>query len=303
MNVSDYIRLARPHHWVKNVIVLLPVVFAQRMDEPGAWALAAAAAAAFCLASSGVYVLNDLRDRHADRLHPAKRDRPLASGRVRPGGAGAEAAILLAGGLALSAVRPWLLPAAVGAYVALQLGYTYYFKQKMILDVMCIALGFVLRAAGGAVAIGVEISPWLFVCTLTICLFMGFCKRYSEAAVLGDGDHARNHRPTLAGYSPWLLTHLVTLSGAIAIIAFLLYAVSDRTVANLGTNYLIYTLPLVIYGVCRFAMLSMTGRRAGPVELILGDRPFQLTVLLWIAAALLVLLRGEALRDWLAGMR
>jgi 4-hydroxybenzoate polyprenyltransferase len=286
----DLIRLARPRHWVKNVIVLLPVVFARRADDARSWLLAAAAAGAFCLVSSAVYVLNDLCDRASDRHHPRKKDRPIAAGRVGARPAVIAAGLLVLGGAALTLPGGLPLAAMVGAYLALQIGYSLGLKHVMLLDVICVALGFVLRAAGGAVAIDVVVSGWLVVCTFTICLFMGFCKRYSEIATLVDPDIARSHRPVLDGYSPELLTHLITLSAGLAIISFLLYASSPRTVQEFDTTGLVYTLPLVVYGVCRFAMLSMRGTYTDPTELILRDRPFQLTVLLWaIASALLVL--------------
>ncbi len=303
MDAKSALRLARPTHWVKNVLVLLPVVFSLRAGEGAVWARAAMAAAAFCLVSSAVYVLNDIADRKRDRRHPRKKRRPLAAGQVTVGAATVEAAaLLLAGGaVALRCGMPVLL--VVAAYLGLQASYTSYFKHRMLLDVICIALGFVLRAVGGAVAIGVEISPWLFVCTFTICLFMGFCKRCNEAVTLGEAggqEEARSHRATLIGYTPELLTHLITLSAGIAVVGFLLYATSPRTVANLGTNYLIYTLPAVIYAVARFAMLSMRGRYADPVDLIAHDGPFAVTVLTWAVAAAAIIRWGRPLQDWLA---
>lgn len=295
--VTDLIRLARPGHWIKNVLVLLPVVTALRMRDAGAWAAAGLAFASFCLAASAVYVINDIRDRVQDRLHPRKRGRPLAAGRLGLRAAGVEAGVLLAGALALAALTGPMVLATVAAYTLLQVLYTYVLSRKMLVDVICIALGFVLRALAGAVAIAVRVSPWLFVCTFTLCLFMGFCKRCGELATLGSGDEGRKHRPTLAGYTPELLTHLITLSAAIAVVAYLLYATSPSTLRNFGTDYpyLVFSLPLVVYGIFRFAMLSMRGRYADPVELILRDWPFQVTVLLWAALAVAAIQYGPAI--------
>ena len=300
MKLKSAIRLMRPGHWVKNVLVLLPVVFAQRMDDWRAWLAAGVAAAAFCLASSAAYVFNDICDRKRDRQHPSKKDRPVAAGAVGVPGALLLALLLLAGAAGVALFLSKLVLAVVLAYVLLQLAYTFYLQKFMLVDVICIALGFVLRAAAGAVAIAVVISPWLFVCMFTICLFMGFCKRRTEIVTMGGVDEAKEHRPTLIGYSPELLTHLITLSAAVAIVAFLLHASNPRTVKSLGTDYLIYTLPLVTYAVFRFAMLSMSGSYADPVDLVLHDRPFQLTVAMWVAAVLAVVLVGTQLRDWLA---
>ena len=298
--LNSLLRLARPSHWIKNLVVLLPVIFAVRMDDAGAWAQAALAAAAFCLASSAAYIINDIRDRQKDRLHPCKKDRPLAAGRVSVSVAVLAAAVLgVAAGVVAVSVKAMVL-FVILAYLGLQLAYTYFLKRKMLVDVICIALGFVLRAAAGAVAIGVAISPWLFVCMFTICLFMGFCKRCNEIVTAGGGLAARQHRRTLLGYSPELLTHLITVSAGIAVVALLLHATSERTVMNLGTNYLIYTLPLFIYGVFRFAMLSMKGIYSDPTDLILRDRPMQLAVLLWVTALVAVVRWGKALQEWLS---
>jgi len=291
--------LARPGHWIKNVIVLFPVIFSQNMGSATAWAQAAIAMAAFCFASAAVYILNDVRDRAGDRLHPAKRNRPLAAGRVSVAAALIEAAIFLtaAGAIGVSLGRVPLL--ILAGYVVLQTAYTFALKHRMILDVMCIALGFVLRAAIGAVVIRVEPSPWLIICTFTICLFMGFCKRRIEAAELGNGEQAERHRPTLALYTPELLTHLTTLSAAVALIAYMLYATSPMTVERFGTIGLVYTLPIVTYAVFRFEMLSTSGRYSDPTDLILHDRPFQVTVLVWLAAVGAIISWGKNAAEWL----
>lgn len=299
MMPRNAIRLARVGHWTKNALVLLPVVFAPRMDDVSAWVWASMAAGAFCLASSGVYILNDIADRDRDRLHPAKRDRPLASGQVGTAAALVEAGVLFACAAALAlAVRPAVLGVA-GAYVLLQIVYTVWLKKKMIVDVICIAGGFVLRAMAGAVAIDVVISPWLVICTFTGCLFLGFCKRRNEQATLGDVTAATGHRKTLAGYTGDLLTHLITLSAAIAIVSFLLYASSKRTTDHIHTIALVYTLPLVVYGVCRFAMISMHGLFTDPMDILVHDGPLQLTAVAWLAASACIVTWGRELGQWL----
>jgi len=254
MTNMPFLRLARPGHWIKNSFVFLPVIFAVKMSEPSAWLHASIAAFAFCLISSSIYIINDIQDRSKDRLHPEKKNRPLASGAVSVGPAAVVAIILavlaLAGPIATLTVMPagaaWRLSAILLAYFIMQLAYTYFLKRKMIVDVICIAIGFVLRATAGAVAIDVEISPWLFVCTFTICLFMGFCKRFNENATLGQSPSPASHRDTLAGYSSELLTHLITLSASVAVIGFILYSLSPSTTARYGNTYIVYTLPLFI---------------------------------------------------------
>ncbi|MDP7162634.1 MAG: decaprenyl-phosphate phosphoribosyltransferase [Phycisphaerae bacterium] len=296
------IRLARPEHWIKNIIVLFPVVFARREDDPQAWSSAALASVAFCLASSASYIFNDIFDRDKDRLHPRKSGRPLAAGQISLLAAAAEAALLFVAAVAVAWTVNQIVLGIIVAYLLMQLVYTLWLKQKMLVDVICIAMGFVLRAAAGAVAIPVEVSPWLFVCTFTICLFMGFCKRCNELATLAVREEARQHRRTLGGYSPELLTHLITLSAGVAIVAFLLYASSNRTVNNLGTNYLIYTLPAVVYGISRFAMLSMKGVYSDPTALILRDRPFQYTMAIWFATVIAIIFWGHDVERWLRSL-
>ncbi|NQU75903.1 MAG: decaprenyl-phosphate phosphoribosyltransferase [Planctomycetes bacterium] len=298
MQVRPLIRLARPRHWVKNVIVLFPVVFAMRVADGSAWGKALLAMLAMCLASSAVYVFNDIRDRQADARHPRKKYRPLPSGQVSVLSAAVFAGVLAACALTVAGGVRTLVGLIVLGYLVLQLAYCLGLKQKMLVDVICIAMGFVLRATAGAAAIGVAASPWLIICAFTLCLFMGFCKRRCEVGALGEGINASEYRRTLAGYTPELLTHLITLSAGIAVVSFMLYATSTDTVARFGTIYLVYTLPVVIYAIFRFAMLSMTGRYDDPTELILRDKPFQAVLLLWAIAVGVVLFGGK----WIQGL-
>jgi decaprenyl-phosphate phosphoribosyltransferase len=298
MAIRDMIKLARPAHWIKNVFVLMPVVFGMKLAVPAAWGKAAIATIAFCLASSFAYIINDIKDAESDRLHPHKKDRPIAAGRitVKTGLAEAFVLLVLSAAIAYSVSVPLLI--MVGAYVLLQVCYSELFKRKVLLDVICIAIGFVLRAVAGAVAIDVEISPWLFVCMFTLCMFLGFCKRYNEVVTLGDVTVAANHRPTLLQYTPDLLTHLITISAGIAVVGFLLYSLNERTVENFGTDYFVYTLPVVVYAIFRFAMLSMKGVYSDPTDLILHDKAFQITVVIWLAMAMTIISYGPKIQDW-----
>ncbi len=273
-----------------------------RMDDTSAWGSALCAAAAFCLASSFCYIVNDLRDKDSDRQHPSKKNRPIAAGRVGASTAVVLAVILLAASGLLAVGVSKITLAVLAGYVSLQLCYTFMLKHRALLDVICIAIGFVLRAACGAVAIGVAISPWLFICMFTLCLFMGFCKRYNEVVTIGDMTRASNHRPTLIAYTPQLLTHLIATSAGIAVVAFLMYGLNAQTVGQFGTNYFIYTLPVVVYAVFRFAMLSMNGAYADPTELILRDLPFQITIVVWMGLILGIIRWGGDVSDWLSGL-
>ena len=299
MTIGNMIQLARPRHWIKSVVVLLPVVFGLQMTDAAAWVRAGGAAAAFCFAASFSYIINDIRDRLSDRSHPSKSGRPLAAGTVSVPAALAEGVGFLLLAVAVAWIVSPLVLTVMVAYVLLQMCYTWLLKDKALLDVICIAIGFVLRAASGAVAIRVAISPWLFISMFTICLFMGFCKRYNEVVTIGDRAEARSHRSTLMAYTPDLLTHLITVSAGIAVVAFLVYGLTESTVRQFGTNYFVYTLPLVVYAVFRFAMLSMNGHYSDPTDLILRDRPFQITAGLWMGSAVGIIGWGPQLARWM----
>ena len=279
--MNNYIRILRPNHWVKNFAVLLPLVFAMKINSVRSCVAGCIAAAVFCLVSSFVYIVNDIKDRQQDRLHPHKRNRPIASGQIGDNQALTVAIILVVCSLLWAYISvPAVLP-FVGAYIGLQLIYSFGLKKVVLLDVICIAMGFVIRASAGAAAIGVEISPWLFICMFTVCLFMGFCKRYNERAAFANQGQAQMHRGTLMDYTPELLTHLVTLSAGLAVISFISYSMSPLTIAHFGSEKLVYTLPVVVYAVFRFAMISMRGIYEGPTEIILHDKPFIAAALIW----------------------
>ncbi len=296
--MSDYLLLLRPAQWIKNVFVFAGLAFGGKLLEPEAVGKALVAFAGFCLASSSAYIINDILDREHDRLHPVKRNRPLARGAI-----GVDQALAMAVGLIAASVAIAVLSlspafcALVIAYFALNVLYSLALKHRMILDVIVISVGFVLRAWGGAAAVDVFVSPWLIVCTFTLCLFLGFGKRRCELAAMVNAQQAGEHRATLARYTPELLNHLISVSAGIAVITFLLYTM--ETEEKFGTNYLIYTVPLVVYGVFRYAMLVESGRGTGPTDILISDRPFLYTVVLWALAAVVIIYQGEAIRQWL----
>lgn len=295
------VRLLRPQQWIKNIFVFAGLLFGQKVGDLNAVLLSLAGFVLLCLISSTVYILNDIHDREEDKLHPRKCKRPLASGAVSVRTAATLLAVLLVVGLGGS----WRLNTEFGivatAYLVLQGLYTFAFKHMVILDVIAIGLGFVLRAISGAVLVDVAISPWLVHCTFTLCLFMGFSKRRCELNALEScNESAHAHRKTLALYTPDLLNHMTTLTAGVAIVSFMLYSVDSRTVAVFGTNYLLYTLPIVVYAVFRFALLVEHGEVDGPTDVVLRDRPFQIAILVWVAAAVVIVYWGQRIRDWLA---
>ncbi|MHC4063488.1 MAG: decaprenyl-phosphate phosphoribosyltransferase [Planctomycetota bacterium] len=297
--MRDYIQLARPNEWVKNLAVFAGPAFGLRLLDPVWFGKAAIAFAAFCLVASASYAINDTLDREADARHPSKKHRPIARGAIRPITALVFGGVLAVGGVALSsALLPREATLLVALYFALIQAYSIALKNRVLLDVIIVAIGFVLRAWAGAAAVEVLVSPWLIICTFMICMFMGFGKRRCELATLGNVDNAREHRRTLLRYTPELLNHLISVTAGIAIITFVLYTTDKQRPAPFPKEHLLYTLPLVVYGVFRYAMLTESGSLHGPTEILLKDRPFLGTIVLWGLIAIGVVYQGQ-LRGWL----
>jgi 4-hydroxybenzoate polyprenyltransferase len=277
----------RPRQWVKNLFVFGGLVFGQQLFTPALWT-ALAAFVVFCGLSGAIYLLNDVADRDKDRLHPDKRQRPIAAGRLPVTYALAVALALIAGGLA---VAVWLSrPFAVAAlaYVLLLSAYSAWLKHVVIIDALVVALGFVLRAAAGALVIGVAISGWLLICTVLLALFLAFGKRRHEVLTLeASGAH---HRPILTEYSATLLDQMIAVVTASTVTAYALYTMSPETVAKFHTPLLPATLPFVLYGIFRYLYLLYQRRLGGnPSEILVRDRPLLLNTLLWLAVVLLII--------------
>lgn len=290
---SSLIVSLRPDQWTKNLIVFAALIFARRLLDPAALALASAAFLIFCALSGAVYLMNDVSDREADRLHPLKARRPIASGDLSP-----TTAIAAAGGLSLAALaaayalRP-LFALVAAAYLALFVGYTRWMKHTVILDVMSIALGFVLRAVAGGVVIGVPVSDWLLICTILGALFLGLAKRRHELTLLADG--AGGHRRILEEYDPYLLDQMIAVVAAATIVAYLIYCASPETHAYFGTDLLVLTTPFPIYGVFRYLYLVHKKQGGGsPSDMLLQDRPIQACVILWGITVVMIIYRPFA---------
>jgi 4-hydroxybenzoate polyprenyltransferase len=287
-----WLRELRPEQWVKNAIVFAALVFGLRLLDPEAVLRSLAAFAVFCAASSSVYLVNDVFDRERDRLHPLKRMRGVASGRISVPAALLAGVVLgvsaLAGGFATSTG----LGVVVALYLALNAAYSAVLKHVVMVDVIGIALFFVLRAVAGAAAIPVEISPWLVVCAFMVMLFVALGKRRAELAALED---ALRHRPASRGYTLELLDQLMTVVVSATIVSYCLYTLSPEVREKFAVNHLEATVPFVLYGLFRYLWLVRnTELAANPSRAVLVDGPLLGTILLWGATVVALIYAGPA---------
>lgn len=278
--LAALVRSMRPHQWVKNSFVFAPIVFAQRLGDPASLIREVSAVGAFIALSSAIYLLNDIVDVEKDRAHPVKRSRPIASGQVPVGVARG-----VAGGLAVCALGAALLltpklAATLAAYGALNVAYSFALKKVPVVDVAIIALGFLLRVIAGAVAIDVEMSPWLLVCTFCVALFLGLGKRKHE--LLGAGHGAAAQRDALRHYSHRPLDVALIATGVVTSVAYAAYTLAPHTQAMFQSPHLPWTIPFIVAGVARFGILVY--REDGgvsPTERMVRDVPFVLNVVAW----------------------
>jgi len=278
----------RPRQWTKNFFVFAAIIFGHRVLDPAAIRNTLAAFCLFCLLSGSVYILNDVADAEKDREHPIKRTRPVAAGRL-PKSVGLLAALLIAAGtVALSFTITPAFAAIAIAYLALNLLYSLALKHVVILDVLLVAIFFVLRAAAGAAAISVEISPWLLICTILLALFIALSKRRHELVLLEENASA--HRSSLLEYTPYLLDQMIAVATASTLMAYCLYTVDERTIREFGTNHLMYTIPCVIFGIFRYLyLIHQKGEGGNPDRIILSDRPFFVNLLVWTGIVAVVI--------------
>ncbi len=278
----------RPEQWTKNLFVFAGLLFGHRLTDPVSIRVAAETFGVFCALSGTVYLFNDIADRHSDRSHPEKSHRPIASGSLSvPVAAGAGLVL----GISASAAA-FALGSAVGVTALLYLGllllYSTSLKHVVIVDVLCIAAGFVLRTVGGSVAIGVPVSNWLVICTTLLALFLALAKRRHEIVSLAEG--AVSHRRILGEYSPYFVDQMVSVVTASSLVAYALYTISPDTTARAGTDRLPLTIPFVLYGIFRYLYLVHQKQGGGnPSTLVLTDRPLLACIALWALTAGLLL--------------
>jgi 4-hydroxybenzoate polyprenyltransferase len=273
----------RPRQWPKNLLVFAGIVFAAQLGDPVRWAEALAAFVAYCAVSSAAYLLNDVRDVEQDRLHPVKRQRPIARGELSVRAALLLAAVLAAGALAITG---WLGLGSVAlllGFAALQVAYSFGLKHIVLVDVFVIAGLFVIRAAAGAEAVDVRISPWLLLCTVLLALFLALAKRRGELVLVGARETPG--RPVLEGYSLELVDQLVSVVAASTVIAYSLYTFTAR-----DSKALMVTIPFVIFGIFRYLLLvHRDDLGEEPEQVLLTDVPILVDIALWIVTAGLIL--------------
>ncbi|MFH0924641.1 MAG: decaprenyl-phosphate phosphoribosyltransferase [bacterium] len=278
--INNLFLTMRPKQWTKNLVIFAGIIFAQKLFTQSIFLKVLLAFFVFCLLSGVVYIINDLKDIDNDRKHPKKKFRPLASGDLTPSLAFITIIILtpliITSSYFLS--KPFFLIASI--YFLLMIFYTFYLKNIVILDVLTIALGFLLRAVAGVVVISVSLSPWLVICTLLLALFLALSKRRHELVLLED--NAVCHRRILEEYSPKLLDQMISLVTASTVMAYALYTMSPETIEKFHTDKLIYTVPFVLYGIFRYLYLVYKKEQGGyPEKIFLTDLPTFLNIVLW----------------------
>ncbi|HEX6315400.1 MAG TPA: decaprenyl-phosphate phosphoribosyltransferase [Gemmatimonadaceae bacterium] len=277
--VRSWLRAVRPEQWLKNGFVLSPLVFSGRALIWDAQWRALVAFTAFCAVASAVYLMNDVLDRDADRLHPQKASRPVAAGLIRPRSALVGAVLLGSAGLAAGAAAGISVAIVLLSYLVLNVLYGMWLKNVVIVDVFAIAAFFIMRLVAGSAAVAVRPSIWLLLCGGLLALYLGFAKRRHELVLLGRGSHT--HRAVLASYSTVFLDQLSVVLLSVTIVSYIMYTLESETAQLVGTETLSYSTAFVLYGVLRYLYLVHRNEGGNPTETLLTDRALMAAVLLW----------------------
>jgi len=284
----------RPRQWTKNLVLFAGVVFSRNLFDIALLERSFCGFAVFCLMSGAVYIFNDVFDRARDGAHPVKRKRPIPAGLLSPGEAVPFAVVLIAALLVLSWVLGREFFIATAAFIALSFAYSTFLRSVVILDVFSISFNFLLRAVAGVAVLeplvpGIEISPWLLICTLFLSLFLAFCKRRNEIVFLSE---AGAHRNSLKDYSVHLLDQLVGLSAATALVSYSIYTIWPSTVEKFGTGNLVYTIPFVVFGIMRYLYIVYSRNEGGdPSGVLLTEKSILIAVFLWFLTTIMILWR------------
>ncbi len=292
MNITSIIKLIRPQQWLKNCFVALPLFFSGSLFNLRCWQQTVIAFFAFSFVASSIYCLNDVNDAEADRLHPKKRFRPVASGDVTPAQAYSIMALMVAASLVLCAFlgRPyaWKVGAIIGIYFILNVAYCMRLKQYAIIDVFIISLGFVFRLGAGGIACDIWLSPWIISMTFLIALFLAFAKRRSDVVIRETTGVVT--RSNTMRYNLEFMNQTLGLLGAITIVCYIIYTVSADVVARLGSEYIYVTSIFVLAGILRYLQVTIVDVKSGsPTKILLRDRFIQACILLWILVFIVII--------------
>lgn len=278
----------RPREWLKNSFLFAALFFSKNLLNFVLLPKVVLAFGLFCLAASGVYLLNDIRDRHEDRKHPQKRTRPIASGALPVALAALAMCVLLCAAMGGALLLQPAFGCITAAYILLNVAYSYWLKHMVILDVFSLATGFVLRVVAGAIVIDVMMSHWLLICTMFLALFLGFSKRRCELVILAQ--EASQHRHVLMEYDLTFLDIMIGIVTSATVISYTLYTVSPETIHRFHTDKLLLTVPVVLYGIFRYLYLVYRKDSGGnPAHTLLIDSPLQASVVLWGLVSVIIL--------------
>jgi len=283
-----FLQLLRPHQWTKNLFVFAPSLFARKLDDPQSLLVVAEAFFLFCAASGAVYVFNDIVDAKADRVHPRKRLRPIASGAVSVPAAALLAALLCAVSVGLSFLSDRSFGAVVICYLLVNVFYSLFAKGLIIIDVLCISFGFFLRILGGSVILDIYLSNWIIICGLLLSVFLSLGKRRHETVLLAEKGVAPG--PAVEHYSPYLLDQFTVVVTAATLVSYMIYTMDQHTVEFFGTRNLVFTVPFVLYGIFRYLFLVHEKKDGGdPAMVMLTDRPLLINIVLWVILCLAII--------------
>jgi 4-hydroxybenzoate polyprenyltransferase len=291
--LSALLRLIRPKQWVKNLFVFSALVFSKHLFEFDYLSKTLLAFAAFSFSASFVYIINDIADRERDRQHPKKRKRPIASGEISPALGMIVAVVLLVAVIAIVSVLDPRFTLCLAAYLVMNLAYSFYLKELVLIDVFVIAIGFMLRVIGGAVVLDVERSSWLILTTMFLSLFLAIAKRRGELVTIASASEVQKQtstRKVLEHYNVDFAEQMTTICAAGFVFCYALYTVSERTVTLFGTDNLVLTTPFVLYGVFRYLyLLHLKNLGENPTEVVLSDLPMMINFVAYAAAMLFII--------------
>ncbi|MEX2117770.1 MAG: decaprenyl-phosphate phosphoribosyltransferase [Bacteroidota bacterium] len=291
--MKSIFKLIRPRQWVKNLFLFAPLIFSKHLFEEGYLATEALGFAVFCLLSSGVYVINDITDREADRLHPLKKTRPIASGHISPRQGFGISFVLLSGAAVVASFLNGPFQVAAILYFVLNVMYSIRLKHVILVDVFVIAAGFMLRVLAGAFVINVEVSHWLVLCTLFVSLFLAVSKRRGELLLVQQSNEA-TAREVLREYDVAFIDQMITITASGMAISYALYTVAERTVMIFKTENLIFTTVFVLFGIFRYLyLIKKKETDDNPTLILLGDPVMVMNVAAWFLSCIVIIYSAE----------